>query len=776
LLPGHYKAAPILLIAGVVFAAVGDRTKWLRPLSPGLVLCAAVLLCQYPVEKLYDLFSARFHAAPGFDFVLYGIVKFFGLPAALSDGAVVIQNMRSTDPMLITWEKLGILPVLYMFAGTAAVMAIVRPKQVGRRVASFLAVTVGYVVFRAVFVVLLYYALTFYLSYESDYNFVTIFWSPVGAALTFLPLAVLLEFVTPLTISVSGVADADSGKTPAAYSRIAIALLGAGLFLAIGAYGFHDPGAPKRGRVLVDTGHSGWERVDRAYDTMWYGPESGYNYYCVMSYVGHYFDVSYNDEVVTKELLDDYDVLIVKIPTAEFSDDEVAAIVNFVDDGGGLYLIGDHTNVFGSGDYLNDIARKFGFEFRYDCLFDIDRTFDQYYEPPAVLRHPVLRDVPHILFQTSCSIRPLSPSYGGAIYGDKLKSKDIDYSSDNFYPSIDDSPVMKFGPFVQLVVKYHGKGRVVGFTDSTILSNFSAFLPGTSEMFLHSVDWLNRSNRFNWLNGVLAVLGAAALFAGLLLFGRRRPGGGGVVAAAAVVLFSVSAGIVTVEHATRSFYGRLDAVTEPRRVVFDVKHCAYRLPIYEFLENPMTNYSIFYQWIQRLGYFPAVDLEGDAVDDAPAMIVMIKPDEPLAASYREALVDYVESGGSLLILDGPPNDASASNELLQEFGMRFEAGSPTMTPFVASAAGDTLATVVGKISCWVVSGGTAHYAAGNGAVLGASATRGDGKVFAAGFARLFTDVHMGKEQSVYPGPRQLAYYGLEFDIVRGMIEGFDDTR
>jgi hypothetical protein len=776
LLPGHYKVAPILVALAFVSAVVEGKMKSSRSLTPSLVLCAAVLLVQYPVEKLYDLFSARFHLASGFDFVLYGIVKFFGLPASLSDGAVFIQNMRSTDPMLITWEKLGILPILYLSAGAVALAAILRPKRALGRLAVFIVTMVMYVVVRAAFLVLLYYALTFYLSYESNYNFVTIFWNPVVAALTFLPLAVVLEFIVPFRFSGTPIAEADFRKPRAVSPRFAPALLGAGLLFVVGAYGFHDPGTPKRGRVLVDTGHSEWERVDRPYDTTWYGPDSGYNYYCLMSYLGHYFDVSYSDEVITRALLERCDVLIVKIPTAEFSVEEVAAIEEFVDDGGGLYLVGDHTNVFGSGVYLNDIARRFGFEFGYDCLFDIDRIFDEYYQPPALLRHPVLSGVPHILFQTSCSVRPLSPAYGGAIYGNKLKSKEIDYSSDNFYPSIDDSPVMKFGSFVQLIVKNHGKGRIVGFTDSTILSNFSAFLPGTSEMFVHSIDWLNRSNLYSWLNPTLAVLGAAALIAGLLMFTRRRPRGDELVIVAAVVLFCMTAGIVVISLVNGLCYGRLEPLTEPRRVVFDVTRCNYELPIYESVENPMTNYSIFYQWVQRLGYFPAADLEGDAVDGAPAMIVMINPNKPLTTVYREALVKYVESGGCLLMLDGPSNDTSSSNELLRAFGMRFESGSPTRTSFVANARGDTLATVVRKISCWPIAGGTARYTAEDGAVIGAGTTLGKGTVFAAGFARLFADVYMGKEQSVYPDESQLAYYNLEFNLVRGMLEGFEGGR
>ncbi len=52
-------------------------------------------------------------------------------------------------------------------------------------------------------------------------------------------------------------------------------------------------------------------------------------------------------------------MLIIKTPTARYSADEVTAIVNYVQHGGSLLLIGDHTNVFNMNTYLNDISRQF---------------------------------------------------------------------------------------------------------------------------------------------------------------------------------------------------------------------------------------------------------------------------------------------------------------------------------------------------------------------------------------------------------------------------------
>ena len=88
------------------------------------------------------------------------------------------------------------------------------------------------------------------------------------------------------------------------------------------------------------------------------------------------------------------DVLVIKIPTARYSAREIDAVVEFVAGGGGLLLIGDHTNYERSAAYLNDIARRMGFVFRDDLLYSTAAAPDQQrYERPLV-PHPAVAAVP----------------------------------------------------------------------------------------------------------------------------------------------------------------------------------------------------------------------------------------------------------------------------------------------------------------------------------------------------------------------------------------------
>ena len=104
-----------------------------------------------------------------------------------------------------------------------------------------------------------------------------------------------------------------------------------------------------------------WERTDKPFDTTWYGHLSGYNYYCIYDYCSRFYTMSRLTKPIDDEALGECDVLILKVPTRPYSPEEIETVGRFVKRGGGLLLIGEHTNVFGTGTYLNAVARTFGF-------------------------------------------------------------------------------------------------------------------------------------------------------------------------------------------------------------------------------------------------------------------------------------------------------------------------------------------------------------------------------------------------------------------------------
>lgn len=746
-------------------------------LRTALLFGALSVVARGVLNTLYAQATAANHSAAVFAPAAYALLRLAGAPVVLSDGTIYLQTMRELYPIAVTWEKLAVLPMIYVLLA-GLVMSLTIPR---RQAFGFLAKTLGILlvamIVRFALLTLAYHELMLYVPFESEYNFVSVFWHPAALLASLLPLVPVLNTVAILRAP-AAVRDAwpaaRSSVLTARPLEVRVAVLAAitGILLAVAAR-FHDPGTMKPGRVLVDDVHSEWEPYHKPYDTEWYGAEAGYNYYCIFDYLSRFYDLSNLSDrggTLSRTALDANDVLILKIPTRPLEPDEVQAVEDWVTAGGGLYLIGDHTNVFGSGVYLNDIAERLGFRFRYDCVFDIRTVFDQDYRKSLFFRHPVMSHVDEFAFATSCSIEPLTSSYEPIILSGGLKTLPIDYSSSNFYPPVLDSPRMEFGHFVQMLGRRVGRGRVLGFTDSTVFSNFSAFQAGKAELFLGSIDWLMRVRRWWWINTV-------ALFAGLVVAAMTcclwwisaRQGRGARCAAVAVLAMGFTA------FSALSFLGWLDTRThaEPRprtpirRVVFERDHSAASVTQKRTAGNRSLEYSIFYQWVQRLGYFPISSRRPQGSED---MRIIIYPTGQWSDRELQHLTEFVSRGGRLLVLDGPSNFRSTARSLLKPFGLDLAIGQLVRSEALVDSEG-VLVRRFGGLPSWPVRGGEPFVReASSGVAIGSQASFGRGRVAVLGAGMAFSDALMGGDQGVVPDAELRSLYEFEFRLLRWLVE------
>ena len=86
------------------------------------------------------------------------------------------------------------------------------------------------------------------------------------------------------------------------------------------------------------------------------------------------FEIEVNsDKTLDSIALGEYDVLVIAIPDKEISETEINAVLNYVDDGGNLVLLGKAGGVI---DSMNNLSSNFGIEFNADEL--CDPTNDQW--------------------------------------------------------------------------------------------------------------------------------------------------------------------------------------------------------------------------------------------------------------------------------------------------------------------------------------------------------------------------------------------------------------
>lgn len=762
-LPLPYGIAPALMVLGLLLFLWG-RT---RSFGSAVLLVAFILTVQSLVPAVYGIITARSPTASSLSPVVYWVLRFLKTPISYSQDTLFFRSMKELYEIQTTWAAVGLLPVLLIVAGGTTAM-LLHQRSLWRSLVRLLVSCGVYALARYILLILIFLYLMYFTGYEEETSKVYIFWNPIWIGVSFLPLI----FVVNRLFRPKMDTDSDTGSNQASLGRrrkIFVASFSLAAFFLTGVFGFQDPGRMKKGRVLIDEGHSEWTVTTKPYDTSWYGAESGYNYFCMAEYVGRHYQLTRNLSPITRELLESCDVLILKIPTEPYSEEEIDAIVDFVQSGGGLFLIGDHTNVFGSSTYLNRVAKRFGFRFRYDCLFDIEDVFTQVYERPRILPHPIVQRMPPFLFAVSCSIEPESFFPGRLILAGGLKRLEIDYSVSNFYPHVRDKLGMWFGNFHQAVATRHGKGRVVGFTDSTVYSNFSAFYPGKPEFLLSTIDWLNRSNLFSWVNRLLLGLAVCCLLGAARIFpGKTKDSVGLSLCTSALCFLVVSAGVMLFGAMNRKVYGAPQPISEITSVVFEQGHCDYDLPLTGFLDDPARGYEIFYQWILRLGFYPfIVDDVSEGVDNADIM-VFINPISGFNDGEIVALDEFVAHGGRILVADMAGNRSESSDQLLTRFGIR----ASKARVVDASRAYEPVSQLRWNLGeAFHLDGGTPLLYTEEAFVVSAFAEHGQGYVLALSFSPVFNDANMGFTEGVIPDADLLHRYHLQFALIKGLADG-----
>jgi hypothetical protein len=848
------RAAPLLIVAGLAVELLPIPRRWPGWLGRGAVAAGAVMLAQSLALAAYAAWTARCHELPRpLPELLAGVARLLGIEAAADGSDVVMHSIRQMHRLGATWELLLDPATLCFFVGALVVLGLVVWGRLphGRRLSGWVAavgiltlVVVLWLPVRAGLLMALYLHRVLRSDYELPLHVMNQFLSPwVLLFLLLAPVLLAWRFVG-LPIGDAAEATQAEGQPPAAQARpwyypaaAGLLLLAAAVFTAAvewdpvgtphpvgggsqishraaGGFGIRTHPPPPAGRVMVVERHSTWEPTTRPYDTKWFGHDSGYNYAAVYDYLSQFFEMSplLQSQKIDNATLAKCDVLVIKTPTARYGRDEVEAVVRFVERGGGLLLIGDHTNVFNSGTYLNDIVRHFGFTFRHDLLFGTGESpYDQLYRKSRV-PHPIVQHQPPTDFAVSCSIDP-GRSWGRAVIRETgLWSLPPEYHIENYHPFPQHRPEMRYGAFIQLWSTRYGKGRVLAFGDSTIFSNFCAFQPGKAELLRGMIDWLNHGNLGDpcpWLLpiGILPLaLGLWAARARYSAFSTQHSASSTQHSASSMWLVLLAAGTCgwVVAGASVAALGRW-AMPIPEAKAAGPKPCVVidrttsQVPLSKgaFTRGEGKGYGLFEQWISRVAvpwresdrnlYTTRRGQRSVGVVDPEAFsrdaLVVICPSRSVSREFREGLVQYVSRGGRLLVIDSPENTASTANSLLWPFGLsvyheQIPPGQPD-APHQLMLTDDWPGIEIPR-ACQITGGRPiAHLGT---TPVGAVTGYEKGTVMAIGFGSVFSDERFGQAWSVQPDANMLftydtyVRYNVQFALLRALMTGQEVTK
>lgn len=527
-------AAVALWLLGLAadFGAAGKNRGLLGRVARALKWNFAALAVGFVVAAGGEYAAMRWkEGIPAFAAPVTWLLGVFGVDAGHREGVVFLTTMAGPLEFAASIDTLG-LRVPFLFAAFSLLWLLWTGRPVIeslRRAGMVTGALVVLVVARMAAYVMLADAVFDFTGYESEELPYRPFMDETARVLLHLPF--LLAVWVPLGrwLRWPEEAEEDAGETAATEGMVPKrrqAWVAAAAALALSAVVFWQPrGSLKTDNrhIVIAAGHAQWSQSARPYDRDWYGADSGYNYACMARLFRLFAPVRIADAPLTARHLADASVLIVYLPDRRFSSDELRLIQGFVREGGGLLVIGDHTNVFGSTSHLNELCEPFGFLIRDDVLFDLDDDFHQMLDAPR-LASPAWHGMGFFKLRGPASIRPTSIWTRTDYRVGHSKSVRAIYSVNNFFPPPHDHPRMRSGDFCVAATARHGGGRVAAWADSTVFSNFEIFYPGKYEYLLNTMHWL--SHRDSSLTALARRLALVLLAGGALfwLLRHRTPG------------------------------------------------------------------------------------------------------------------------------------------------------------------------------------------------------------------------------------------------------------
>jgi len=615
--PTQRGAALLCWLAGMGCDAFVVRGQWANARSAALQQAVELLmlnvgalvlgctvrdLCGHVAMHMKDGCPVAAHVAA----FLFRTVS---LPVAAFRGDLFLSTMAGPLRFSLSPDNVGaLIPALVAtFCGVSLLMGRHSIRSVLRGMAGALAVLTAVAVVRFLIATGLFLALCDFVGYESEELPWMPFVKPGFIAVTYLPL---LLAVWPLVTRFVKPDTAPPRYVPAGVPGWCAALVLVILLPLFVAAMWQPVGRTKSGKVVINTYHTQWSRCDRPYDREWYGADAGYNYACLKRWYELYYDVHLLETRIEPDSLKDASVFVVYVPNRRFGDEECRAIRDFVRRGGGLFLIGDHTNVFGSTSHLNEICRPFGFTFRDDVLFDLDEDFFQLEDMPGI-RTCFEHGMTFFKYRGPASILARSPAVRSVLTVDNAKARRAIYSVNNFYPPPHNVPGMKSGRFCVAAAARFGRGRVAAFADSTVFSNFEIFYPGKYEYLLNVVNWLNHADTDFGTFLRRSCLVAALLLLGLLLVRVRLPRLGLCVILGAICVFHAARGVCRLREDGNADFP--EPANAARAVFFaaDAEDLAYNLRAFTGGDTPYDErYDVLIQWVLRTGAFSGFYVTG----------------------------------------------------------------------------------------------------------------------------------------------------------------------
>ncbi|MGA1841089.1 MAG: hypothetical protein ACMUIU_10730 [bacterium] len=469
------------------------------------------------------------------------------------------------------------------------------------------------------------------------------------------------------------------------------------VFLFTLCFVFHGFAKPRKIHCVIDEIHSDWESTLIDFNAGIFGSMAENSYHSFLDYLRHFYPITimtnkpvmdpglegvelFNTPIITPDVLNSIKsrhpetqpVLILKCVTTPFFSEEIDTLKDFVLNGGSLFLIGDHTDVFFMNKNLNELSNHFGIRFEQNSVYFIDGGW-VITDPLNYRIHPANQFSKRFIWATGDSLKISRPAFP-LIYSSHVSFADeVNYFYENFFGNTKIDADEVFGSFCIMAGSRYGKGKIIAFTDSTCFNNYLMFSVGRRDLIAGVFGWLGSKGSRNPFP-LLAYL--SFCFLGVVLI-KRWPGIDKLIYLLIVgIIIGWSAGYILSVSLNYYSYPRPAPIKPlPDKVIIDASHNPLHSMSYGNSESFLssTSYDNLLYNIGRIDIFSRIFYEGVLTKgdlEGSSCLIIASPTKKYCEKEKNSIKYYVRKGGSLLLVEGA-NLGSSINQIANLFGFHF---------------------------------------------------------------------------------------------------------
>ena len=377
---------------------------------------------------------------------------------------------------------------------------------------------------------------------------------------------------------------------------------------------------------------------------------------------------------LTKELLDETSIFVVANLNTSFTPTEQHIIWEYVNNGGSLLVIGDHTNVGGMQHPLNELLSPVGISYRFDAALPLDDT-NKWLTCTRFFQHPItipITSVDELQEGVGASLDISSSAYpiiiGTYALSDQgnQSSADLAYLGDYTYNKGE-----QLGDVILVAAAYYGNGKVLVFGDTSAFQNTA--LPFSYPLLQSTFSWLS-STQNGTINTLQIGFSLLLFICAILVYRFSR----NTTIPFAVFPMMLCAALLLTTSINPLFVNQ-NTSTGPI-VTIDASH------LERLAQEPFTDESVngLILNLQRNNYLPIL-LRAFSTDTIAAskILICVAPTTPFSAEEVTFLKQYMTHGGYIILAAGY-DDKDASSLLLQPFNISIEPTPLGPVPYVES--------------------------------------------------------------------------------------------